>query len=475
MNSEGTVPELDVNNQENAQGSSTNNEEDVPEFVIENQEIVPEPPLDNHENASQFITDNQENSPEFVMNTEEIDPRSSMNNEEITPQFAMNHEEIVPRSSMNNEEITPKFVMNNQENATKNNSGNFAIDFIRALACLFVLSFDAGYFYMDGFGDGEDVFEGVCWHIIINGFCRACFPLLFMLIGYMLLPINTEFFTFLKSTVTKIVYPFIFWCVIYALFAMVYDGTDLFAVIKNVWGIIFNFGTLSGNLWYIYIIIGLLMFLPILSPWVKEATQNQLEYFLTIWSIVSVFLYTIHVSSDIWGQCILNERHMLHNFQGYIGYVIYGYYIKQFIHNKRFFSGLFMFIFGSISNISFGISYMQLTPLKEIDIGKLEVLWNFESGLSVIQSLGLFYMFKDIKCQNSKIRSLISEIADKSLGILLTHMIFQYVMFSYLEPLKSENPPLMILIFTVFSFIFSYLLVKGISFLPSPYNHYIIG
>ena len=140
------------------------------------------------------------------------------------------------------------------------------------------------------------------WGTLYGSSLRACVPLFVMLTGMLILPVKTDSNTFYKKRLMRIIPPFIIWSVLYNLFPWITGLlgldrsviTDFFVYagdnpsqsfidsFKNILMIPFNFTAYDTHMWYIYMLIGLYLFMPVLSPWLEKASPKQLRFFLLI-------------------------------------------------------------------------------------------------------------------------------------------------------------------------------------------------
>lgn len=92
----------------------------------------------------------------------------------------------------------------------------------------------------------------------------------------------------------------------------------------------FNFSLLDVHMWYIYLLIGLYLYLPIFSAWVEKVSDKAKLWFLAGWG-VTLFIpyYREFVSPYIWGGCSWNEFSMLYYFAGFNGYLLLGHYLRN--------------------------------------------------------------------------------------------------------------------------------------------------
>ena len=110
----------------------------------------------------------------------------------------------------------------------------------------------AGEIYYIGDGgvllkDKKNIYPGV-----FNSLARICVPLFAMISGYLLLPIKTDYTTFLKKRFTRISFPFIFFCIAYDIFFCIKGDITTKQMFINIPKIFINYGTELGHLWYIY-------------------------------------------------------------------------------------------------------------------------------------------------------------------------------------------------------------------------------
>ena len=94
----------------------------------------------------------------------------------------------------------------------------------------------------------------------------------------------------------------------------------------------------SYHLWYVYMLIGLYFLIPVLGKFVRNASENELLYFLLVWFGVMMISQPYLKRFD--------PQVDLHYFAGYAGYLVLGYYLayKDFParFNRTWFGILFL-------------------------------------------------------------------------------------------------------------------------------------
>ena len=176
----------------------------------------------------------------------------------------------------------------------------------------------------------------------LNALVRFAVPVFVMITGALLLPREYELGSFLKKRLTRVVIPFIFWSLIYIWYSW-YNEELVFT--NNLWVdvklVLHNLRNGSSyHLWYVYMLIGLYFFIPIIGKFVRQASEKEILYFLLVWFVVMMlnqpYLSRFNPSID------------MHYFVGYAGYLVLGNYLayKDFnIKHLRVYAWL-AFIFG---------------------------------------------------------------------------------------------------------------------------------
>ena len=171
-----------------------------------------------------------------------------------------------------------------------------------------------------------------------NALVRFAVPVFVMITGSLLLHREYRLGDFLKKRLSRIFIPFLFWSLVYIAYSwynedLVFSNTDFWANIRQVLHLLKN-GT-SYHLWYVYMLIGLYFFIPVIGKFVRNATKREIEYFLIVWLIV-MFLAQPYLLR-------FNPQFDMHYFVGYAGYLVLGHYLT-FNVKDRHYLGTAMFI-----------------------------------------------------------------------------------------------------------------------------------
>ncbi len=202
------------------------------------------------------------------------------------------------------------------------------------------------------------------WVAVYNGFSRMAVPL-FMIVS--VLSAGTDegdsLWQFYRRRFTHILPPFFIFMILYSILPMLWGQIDSETSIKDMSRIFLNFPTLAGHLWFMYPLISLYLFIPIISPWLSKATAKEERFFIGLFLLSTCMPYFNRWFGEVWGQCFWNEYHMLWYFSGYLGYLVLAHYIRVHLkwdRSKRFIVGLISMVAGAALTIySF---YIQAIP-----------------------------------------------------------------------------------------------------------------
>lgn len=280
------------------------------------------------------------------------------------------------------------------------------------------------------------------WGSIYGAFLRPCVPLFVMLTGMLLLPVRQEMGQFYKKRMLRVIIPFIVWSLLYNLFPWItgilglnssvlsimfpYAGdapSQTFeSCLHNIVMIPFNFNTYTVPLWYIYMLIGLYLYMPFFSAWVKQATEKQMRIFLSIWLITLFLPYCQeYITVYIGGTCAWNDFGTLYYFSGFSGYLLLGYYLKD----KNLLSGKSAIALSLVClAIGYGITYCgfrNMTARQDLTERQLELFFLYCSPNVLLMTVTWYLIVQKIKIKSEVITSALANITKCGLGIYMIH------------------------------------------------------
>lgn len=282
------------------------------------------------------------------------------------------------------------------------------------------------------------------WGSFYGSFMRPAIPLFVMVTGALLLAVKENISTFYTKRLTRLVIPFIVWSVLYNLFPWITGLlglsptiiNDFFAwaepdqsfsgALHNILMIPFNFSMLAVQMWYVYLLIGLYLYMPFFSAWVKQASVKEQKIFLTLW-FISLFIPYLreYLTKDLWGTCSWNEFGLLYYFAGFNGYLLLGYYIKNndinFSWGKLAVIGIPSFIIGYC--ITF-LGFKSITAIPGQPAELVELFFTYCSPNVLLMTLPIFLVIKKNHFKSVTIRRFAINISTCTLGIWMSHYLF---------------------------------------------------
>jgi surface polysaccharide O-acyltransferase-like enzyme len=97
------------------------------------------------------------------------------------------------------------------------------------------------------------------WVAIIDSAARACVPLFVMASCYLLFPLKVPSGVFFRRRIMRILVPFFIWSCVY-----------LWRFGGSFKELLFNFPGAAGHLWFIPMLFGLYLAMPLFSPWAHQ-------------------------------------------------------------------------------------------------------------------------------------------------------------------------------------------------------------
>lgn len=323
-------------------------------------------------------------------------------------------------------------------------------------------------------GTAPNIGEIKLWGAIYGSVLRPCVPLFVMITGALLLPVRGDASTFYKKRIPRVFYPFLIWSVLYNLFPWItgllglnpqiildffpYAGEEVmqqsFSVsLEYILMIPFNFSILAVHMWYIYLLIGLYLYLPVFSAWVEKASERAKLMFLLAWGVTLLLPYYYQfVSNYLWGTCSWNSFGMLYAFAGFNGYLLLGHYLKNLEWNlkKTLAIGIPMFAVGYA--VTF-LGFRHITALPEYTDEMLELFFTYCSLNVVMMTIPVFMLAKKVKVNSERMKKALANLTVCGFGIYMIHYFFTgpsvVLMRAINMPIGLQIPVAAILAFAV--------------------------
>ena len=274
-----------------------------------------------------------------------------------------------------------------------------------------------------------------------------CIGLFFMVSGALLLPTSLSMKEFYKRRLSKVVFPTLIWTFTYLLVKII-NGSITVAMSSVVLSIPFS-AQGNGILWFMYVLIGLYLITPIISPWLAKASKNEIELVLGLWGISLLYPILSRVIT-------VNEGNtgILYYFTGYAGYYILGYYLNHYKPRVGIIASLLMIL---IPIIACGISIHLYQ-----DLDFYRYFW-YLSIFVVSMACGWFCLLSKISVREVRLLTVASSL---SFGIYLSHILIMRSFIWKLCDYLNFGWPLQIVFTIIMTLVLSFVLAYLLSMLP---------
>ena len=356
------------------------------------------------------------------------------------------------------------------------------LDYVRVFACFLVMVVHASENFYGAEGSTDMVGpqsylanEADRWWVAVyDGFSRMAVPLFIIVSAFLLAPMKAGLtsWQFYRQRCIRILPPFFIFMILYSTLPLLWGQIDAETSLKDISRIFLNFPSQAGHLWFMYPLISLYLFIPVISPWLNKATAKEERFFIGLFLLSTCMPYLNRCFGEVWGQCFWNEYHILWYFSGYLGYLVLAHYIHVHLtwnRSKRLVIGIASMVVGALLTIySF---YVQAIPGVTLVTPEIEIGWAFCTINCVLLTAGTFLAFTCIG--NSKSPRLITEMSKLSYGMYLMHIFWLGLWVTVFKHNLALPTVAAIPCIAVSTFICCYVTTKIISLIPG--SKWIIG
>ena len=290
----------------------------------------------------------------------------------------------------------------------------------------------------------------------LSYFTAPCIGLFFMVSGALLLPVRTDYITFIRKRFSKILVPTLLWSLIY-IGLRLYDSESEINVLQSFASLPFS-PQGEGVLWFMYTLSGLYLLAPILSAWVEKASQRELQIVLLLWCVTLCYpLLKFYVITNT------STTGILYYFTGYAGYFLLGYYLKKYPES----------ISPVLAWIVAGVGVVLLLALKYlgIEFDFYSLFW-YESIFITALAVAIWKAVYHFPLRD--IPSVWIKISNLSFGVYLIHiLIMRHWLWHQNWIADIPNYPVQSIVIAIVTFALSVLVCWLLSQLP--YSQWLIG
>ena len=329
------------------------------------------------------------------------------------------------------------------------------LDWLRVTACFLVMAtHSCEPFYLGGEGSLILTRSDALWVSVLNVIPRAAIALFIFTSSYLQFPLHYPTGEFFRRRAVRILIPFVFWSIVYAL---VWGEP-----VQNFKDLLLNFNYAAGHLWFVYMLIGVYLIMPLLSPWAEKVGKRELQIYLCIWLFTTLIPLirqwvggpapVVYGPSGIpnaakyplWGEASWNTYGLFYYLSGFIGYLLLGLYFRKFVERiswgktlaiaiPAFLVGFFICSGGFLHHV--WLDSKNYFPV-EGPVG-MAALWegpwlNDTFGVALM-TLGWILVFRKIETGGRFYEKVLLPVSKASYGMYLSHMLLLGIISAWLR------------------------------------------
>ncbi len=319
------------------------------------------------------------------------------------------------------------------------------LDWMRVAACLMVIVVHATEpFYLGGDGSLILTRTDAFWASFFDSFVRACVPLFVIASSYLQFPLHYSSEEFFRRRAVRILVPFVLWTVVYAL---VWGSP-----VQNFKDLLLNFNYAAGHLWFVYMLVGVYLLMPLLSPWAERVGRTELRIYLGLWLFTTVIpllrdwvfgappvVYGVsglprQALFPLWGEASWNAYGVFYYLSGFVGYLLLGLYVRKFLGTWSWRKTLAVALpcFAAGFALSFGgfLRRVWLTSGGEFPVDGLvekavwwETTWCNDTLGVALMAIAWVLLFRKIQAAGGFYRRITLPLSRAGYGMYLSHLL----------------------------------------------------
>ena len=304
------------------------------------------------------------------------------------------------------------------------------------------------------------------WATVYGSLFRPSVPLFTMMTGLLLLPVRQPLGTFYKKRIFRILFPVLIWSVLYNMFPWFtgvlglpeniigdffcytqgHESQALGDSLKDVAMIPFQFSFKENHMWYMYLLIGLYLYMPFFSAWVEKATRKEMRAFLAIWFVslflpyMSAYIAPYFGVGYLFGESTWNAYGLFYYFAGFNGNLLLGHYMKKgndWSMARTLATSVILFGAGYCITYTGFAAAAADSMSTEAD---MELFFTFCSPNVAMMTAAVFLLMQKIRIRRQTIVRLLANMTKCGFGIYIVHYFLVGPFFLLIGPSSLPIP-----------------------------------
>ena len=249
---------------------------------------------------------------------------------------------------------------------------------------------------------------------LISLICSPSSELFLALSGAVLLPVRTNMRDFYKRRFLKLLPPMIFWSVFGVMLKLARHQVDFAGAGKLI--MFMPVRPVEGAYWFLYVMIGLYLFAPIISCWLNQASKKQVQLFLMLWAFNMIMPWINELIPGIYHQ-EGSYYWIFCYFGGFLGYWFFGYYLNKYPIRFNTKAGVSVVLLSLLYLLS-----IVLMKIRGMDTSGLTDNLQIGSAFLVALSFMIIKTVSDSHIGKKYLNNKAASVAQYSFGIYLIHI-----------------------------------------------------
>ena len=174
------------------------------------------------------------------------------------------------------------------------------------------------------------------------------------------------------------------------------------------------------HLWFLPMLIGIYVLLPILKEWLAHANLQTIKYFLAVFVVLQIFGETIRAMTTMEEVHYLLDSAKVELICSYVGYFVWGYYLAQIGPEQKIRKAICIcMVPAALCNVLLG-NYLSL----KAGTAKADIYDSYGLFTFIIVT-GIYLLVTKIAKEHSfteRTQKVVVEISSNTLGIYLLHI-----------------------------------------------------